>query len=169
GHRVPRRVVRALEGLGPAEDARRVVGEVVEQARRVGDVRERAPEDARQRLDDGADDAVAAEGLLGLGVRGRAHDGSSGGGSGARGAGGGQGQGTTAATGSTRAPRSWKTCRDSRSSGVSACRTRNASSPRVSTSAGYPWLRKCTRSEEHTSELQSRENLVCRLLLEKKK
>src|SRR5690606_39907930 len=28
------------------------------------------------------------------------------------------------------------------------------------------WL---TRSEEHTSELQSRENLVCRLLLEKKK
>src|SRR5690606_40080690 len=27
------------------------------------------------------------------------------------------------------------------------------------------WL----RSEEHTSELQSRENLVCRLLLEKKK
>src|SRR6266700_6198014 len=27
-----------------------------------------------------------------------------------------------------------------------------------------PW-----RSEEHTSELQSRENLVCRLLLEKKK
>src|SRR5690606_41704390 len=39
-------------------------------------------------------------------------------------------------------------------------------------------LRQCTgrrvvlldeRSEEHTSELQSRENLVCRLLLEKKK
>src|SRR5690606_41370643 len=27
---------------------------------------------------------------------------------------------------------------------------------------------KNTRSEEHTSELQSRENLVCRLLLEKK-
>src|SRR5436309_4822355 len=26
----------------------------------------------------------------------------------------------------------------------------------------------CARSEEHTSELQSRENLVCRLLLEKK-
>src|SRR5690606_34413354 len=37
------------------------------------------------------------------------------------------------------------------------------------------WLLKAitlidlTRSEEHTSELQSRENLVCRLLLEKKK
>src|SRR5690606_40031367 len=29
-------------------------------------------------------------------------------------------------------------------------------------------LRKSQRSEEHTSELQSRENLVCRLLLEKK-
>src|SRR5215475_16038553 len=28
---------------------------------------------------------------------------------------------------------------------------------------------RCSRSEEHTSELQSRENLVCRLLLEKKK
>src|SRR5690606_40751283 len=28
---------------------------------------------------------------------------------------------------------------------------------------------KKNRSEEHTSELQSRENLVCRLLLEKKK
>src|SRR5215475_16040511 len=29
--------------------------------------------------------------------------------------------------------------------------------------------RQWIRSEEHTSELQSRENLVCRLLLEKKK
>src|SRR5207302_2981976 len=29
--------------------------------------------------------------------------------------------------------------------------------------------RELMRSEEHTSELQSRENLVCRLLLEKKK
>src|SRR5215475_15888337 len=28
---------------------------------------------------------------------------------------------------------------------------------------------RVVRSEEHTSELQSRENLVCRLLLEKKK
>src|SRR5690606_42083009 len=37
-----------------------------------------------------------------------------------------------------------------------------------------PWPRvgkgkRAFRSEEHTSELQSRENLVCRLLLEKKK
>src|SRR5690606_40727505 len=32
-----------------------------------------------------------------------------------------------------------------------------------------PFSRQDGRSEEHTSELQSRENLVCRLLLEKKK
>src|SRR5438270_5734323 len=31
-----------------------------------------------------------------------------------------------------------------------------------------PWL-EGSRSEEHTSELQSQSNLVCRLLLEKKK
>src|SRR6266496_5902487 len=30
-------------------------------------------------------------------------------------------------------------------------------------------LRRAVRSEEHTSELQSRRDLVCRLLLEKKK
>src|SRR5436309_14671854 len=34
--------------------------------------------------------------------------------------------------------------------------------------AAMPRVRVRTRSEEHTSELQSRENLVCRLLLEKK-
>src|SRR2546422_4393110 len=37
---------------------------------------------------------------------------------------------------------------------------------------GHQWLRLrkgCSRSEEHTSELQSRLHLVCRLLLEKKK
>src|SRR3712207_8176333 len=31
------------------------------------------------------------------------------------------------------------------------------------------WILECVRSEEHTSELQSRQYLVCRLLLEKKK
>src|SRR5690606_41919186 len=34
---------------------------------------------------------------------------------------------------------------------------------------GQPAVPSTERSEEHTSELQSRENLVCRLLLEKKK
>src|SRR5690606_41850141 len=33
--------------------------------------------------------------------------------------------------------------------------------------AAFFWLKSRARSEEHTSELQSRENLVCRLLLEK--
>src|SRR5690606_41331674 len=32
----------------------------------------------------------------------------------------------------------------------------------------HPQHQRAIRSEEHTSELQSRENLVCRLLLEKK-
>src|SRR5690349_22217137 len=40
---------------------------------------------------------------------------------------------------------------------------RNGARPRTSSSAMEP------RSEEHTSELQSRRDLVCRLLLEKKK
>src|SRR2546427_105550 len=41
----------------------------------------------------------------------------------------------------------------------------------VHTSAwtGTPSIRPFIRSEEHTSELQSQSNLVCRLLLEKKK
>src|SRR5690625_6246871 len=33
----------------------------------------------------------------------------------------------------------------------------------------HPYLKTQARSEEHTSELQSRGHLVCRLLLEKKK
>src|SRR5690606_4820532 len=36
------------------------------------------------------------------------------------------------------------------------------------TALSYEYLQDEGRSEEHTSELQSRENLVCRLLLEKK-
>src|SRR5690242_21301183 len=43
--------------------------------------------------------------------------------------------------------------------------TRPAPSARGSASS----LARCPRSEEHTSELQSHVNLVCRLLLEKKK
>src|SRR5207237_2843733 len=48
------------------------------------------------------------------------------------------------------------------------------SNPTLTNSAGFispPTLfrRKVDRSEEHTSELQSHLNLVCRLLLEKKK
>src|SRR5207302_2665650 len=46
-------------------------------------------------------------------------------------------------------------------------RRSRASAARERTSAGK--ARERRRSEEHTSELQSRENLVCRLLLEKNK
>src|SRR3712207_8191589 len=41
--------------------------------------------------------------------------------------------------------------------------------PVVVAARGQPRLRLRARSEEHTSELQSRQYLVCRLLLEKKK
>src|SRR6266702_5187211 len=44
-------------------------------------------------------------------------------------------------------------------------RSSTATSPRASSS----WTPARPRSEEHTSELQSRGQLVCRLLLEKKK
>src|SRR3712207_7951670 len=52
------------------------------------------------------------------------------------------------------------------------------SSPRLTPPPSRPWRtsaptrttsRRISRSEEHTSELQSRQYLVCRLLLEKKK
>src|SRR2546430_4476584 len=39
----------------------------------------------------------------------------------------------------------------------------------ASRSSGTSGRSRSTRSEEHTSELQSQSNLVCRLLLEKKK
>src|SRR2546422_4903466 len=45
----------------------------------------------------------------------------------------------------------------------SACQARNASQPEAAKTTTE------NRSEEHTSELQSRLHLVCRLLLEKKK
>src|SRR3712207_6947687 len=48
---------------------------------------------------------------------------------------------------------------------------RRASPAPTATTRGFPSPppRRCFRSEEHTSELQSRQYLVCRLLLEKKK
>src|SRR6266496_5603898 len=48
-----------------------------------------------------------------------------------------------------------------------SCRPRPRARP--SPQARRPFDAHATRSEEHTSELQSRRDLVCRLLLEKKK
>src|SRR3712207_6951539 len=50
---------------------------------------------------------------------------------------------------------------------ASSASSSRCSSPR--TNAAGPLCPKALRSEEHTSELQSRQYLVCRLLLEKKK
>src|SRR2546427_2289896 len=52
-------------------------------------------------------------------------------------------------------------------SAPSAFRPGTATRVRTISCAGSAWV--CGRSEEHTSELQSQSNLVCRLLLEKKK
>src|SRR2546430_5191436 len=41
--------------------------------------------------------------------------------------------------------------------------------PQIHSPSGWARLQAAERSEEHTSELQSQSNLVCRLLLEKKK
>src|SRR5919112_2923683 len=63
--------------------------------------------------------------------------------------------------------------------GAAARPRRSASDPTTGPSTGRPppsrtdqagrGRRRTARSEEHTSELQSRQYLVCRLLLEKKK
>src|SRR5690606_39505469 len=58
--------------------------------------------------------------------------------------------------------------------GISAVTTRSPASTLCTikwsaTSKPAPTCTDLIRSEEHTSELQSRENLVCRLLLETKK
>src|SRR5690606_41668225 len=48
-------------------------------------------------------------------------------------------------------------------------RPQHADEPEGGVGFGHQCRGVAPRSEEHTSELQSRENLVCRLLLEKKK
>src|SRR5207302_5871773 len=70
-----------------------------------------------------------------------------------------------------RIPRS-RSCGLRRLNGSGECRSIAAwvSTARSrSTACASSPSRSSGRSEEHTSELQSRENLVCRLLLEKKK
>src|SRR2546430_3347887 len=50
-----------------------------------------------------------------------------------------------------------------------SCGTAAAPSSATKSSSSAIWRGSPNRSEEHTSELQSQSNLVCRLLLEKKK
>src|SRR5439155_25168677 len=70
-------------------------------------------------------------------------------------------------TGSERLPRARRRGTAERDSGSqSTTRGRRGGSGSLSGSASSPGS---SRSEEHTSELQSRGHLVCRLLLEKKK
>src|SRR5438034_3039070 len=52
--------------------------------------------------------------------------------------------------------------------GMAALVDQPATLPRIARAADRA-RRRCARSEEHTSELQSHSDLVCRLLLEKKK
>src|SRR3989442_5896662 len=56
-----------------------------------------------------------------------------------------------------------------RSGGAGASEPRDAEHARTRGAADHAGPRVRARSEEHTSELQSRPHLVCRLLLEKKK
>src|SRR2546429_5353078 len=58
----------------------------------------------------------------------------------------------------------FRSCRDTLGDGLASRHPRGVQQTRID----LP-LNGCTRSEEHTSELQSRLHLVCRLLLEKKK
>src|SRR5439155_391039 len=60
-------------------------------------------------------------------------------------------------------PPRWQVERDARLAQLEECRGLNERTGRTVCIAGV------VRSEEHTSELQSRGHLVCRLLLEKKK
>src|SRR3712207_7805747 len=64
----------------------------------------------------------------------------------------------------------WDRRRRAPSAGPSSCRPRGGRGgwTRTATARRAPTT-PSTRSEEHTSELQSRQYLVCRLLLEKKK
>src|SRR3989442_9252172 len=59
--------------------------------------------------------------------------------------------------------------RSGRRRGHERCPGSGNEHPHAARGRGGQQDRQCARSEEHTSELQSRPHLVCRLLLEKKK
>src|SRR2546427_11283964 len=66
-------------------------------------------------------------------------------------------------------PISWWSACTTRASGCSRCRSCSSRTDSAPTWRGSVPRAAPMRSEEHTSELQSQSNLVCRLLLEKKK
>src|SRR5438132_8586597 len=61
----------------------------------------------------------------------------------------------------------WATTASTSAPGISSCSTRTSPTGRPTPPPRQPKM--SGRSEEHTSELQSHSDLVCRLLLEKKK
>src|SRR3712207_7318192 len=66
-------------------------------------------------------------------------------------------------------PISWRcACWRARQARAPRCRTRSAGTRTASGRRTTTTSSRSARSEEHTSELQSRQYLVCRLLLEKK-
>src|SRR2546430_3018642 len=60
-------------------------------------------------------------------------------------------------------------CRQKYATKIAGMRSCISVPPRKPMNSPNTQNRGCPRSEEHTSELQSQSNLVCRLLLEKKK
>src|SRR5207249_8869343 len=72
------------------------------------------------------------------------------------------------ATGSCEKPIAWKHAPSQPLDAITAFAVPNPNSSSQSSRFFQVWL-PSGRSEEHTSELQSRFDLVCRLLLEKKK
>src|SRR2546430_13318441 len=70
----------------------------------------------------------------------------------------------------SRPGKSARPLRSSRAPSAAGSRGRRSTWTRGTTPWARRWGREtCYESEEHTSELQSQSNLVCRLLLEKKK
>src|SRR5690606_39451423 len=76
----------------------------------------------------------------------------------------------SSATSPARSPSARRAISSSSSVPTTSARTGPSTGSCAASSTTWSWAStRSSRSEEHTSELQSRENLVCRLLLEKKK
>src|SRR5690606_40920144 len=71
--------------------------------------------------------------------------------------------------GSSRSPNGNTSARNRKASGFESMLAKTSLKAFCMRASASCTAHSSSRSEEHTSELQSRENLVCRLLLEKKK